>query len=77
MAKLAEDDQAADHEFNPMSGFNTTGRTHVDGRLWRIQDRVQELGDRTTAQGGDNDGARWVAWWRSASKSWNDIYAGS
>ena len=39
-----------------MSTFEATAQSDVDGRLSRIQDRVQVLDDRTTAQKVANDG---------------------
>ena len=39
-----------------MSTVDATARSDVDGRLSRIQDRVQVLEDRTTTQGVANDG---------------------
>ena len=56
VSKLAIDDQAADYKFNPMLAFDATAWSDVDERLSRIQDKVQVLEDRPTAQGVANGG---------------------
>ena len=50
VSKLLKDDQAADYEFNPMSGPDASSQSDVDGRLTKIQERVRVLEGKATTQ---------------------------